>query len=230
VVVQATTTQKWLALFLQNDRLIADTLLISLPIITGDYLVRKLIVALAITAILPAVAMAAGDAGAGKAKAAMCAGCHGAEGTALAPQYPNLAGQNAQFLENSIKAYKAQERTGGNAAMMYGMVGALADQDIADVAAYYASLPRGKGMVAAGNADAGKGKAAMCAGCHGADGVALAPMYPNLAGQNATYLEGAIAAYKAQQRTGGNSAMMYGMVGGLSDADAADLAAYYAGL
>lgn len=191
---------------------------------------RKLIVALAITVLLPAVAMAAGDAGAGKAKSAMCAGCHGADGTSLAPMYPNLSGQNAQYLEDSIKAYRSQERTGGNAAMMYGMVGALSDQDISDLAAYFSSVPRGAGAAGAGDAAAGKGKAAMCAGCHGGDGVALAPMYPNLAGQNAAYLESAMAGYKSQQRAGGNAAMMYGMVGGLSAADMADLAAHFSGL
>jgi len=102
--------------------------------------VRKLIATLAVTALMPVAAMAAGDAAAGKAKSAICAGCHGANGIAMAPQYPNLAGQNAPYLESSIKAYRSQERAGGNAAMMYGMVGGLSDQDIADLAAYFAGL------------------------------------------------------------------------------------------
>lgn len=101
---------------------------------------RKLIAALAVTAIMPVAAMAAGDAAAGKAKSAVCAGCHGANGIAMAPQYPNLAGQNAEYLEMAIKAYRSQERAGGNAAMMYGMVGGLSDQDAADLAAYFAGL------------------------------------------------------------------------------------------
>ena len=101
---------------------------------------RKIIAALALTAIMPVAAMAAGDSAAGKAKSAVCAGCHGANGISMAPQYPNLAGQNAEYLEIAIKAYQTQERAGGNAAMMYGMVGGLSDQDIADLAAYFSSL------------------------------------------------------------------------------------------
>lgn len=101
---------------------------------------KKLLVVAAIAALMPLTAMAAGDAKAGKAKAAVCAGCHGANGKAMVPQYPHLAGQNPAYLELAIKAYKSQERKGGNAAVMYGMVANLSDQDIADLAAYFASL------------------------------------------------------------------------------------------
>ncbi|WP_016957001.1 c-type cytochrome [Catenovulum sp. SX2] len=97
-----------------------------------------------ILAVLPLVTVAfnvsAGDIEAGKAKAAMCAACHGAEGKAMIPTYPNLAGQNAPYLESSLRAYKSGERKGGQAAIMAGMAAALNDQDIANLAAYYASL------------------------------------------------------------------------------------------
>ena len=78
----------------------------------------------------------AGDAAAGKAKSAMCAGCHGANGVSAAPIYPNLAGQKEQYLAKSIKAYKSGAR---NDASMKAMVGALSDADIDNLAAYYAS-------------------------------------------------------------------------------------------
>jgi len=55
--------------------------------------------------------------------------------------YPKLAGQHAQYLELAIKAYKSGERGGGQTAMMKPMVANLGDQDIADLAAYYASQP-----------------------------------------------------------------------------------------
>jgi cytochrome c553 len=58
----------------------------------------------------------------------------------MIPTYPNLAGQKAAYLESSIKAYKTQERKGGQAALMYGMVAALSDDDIANLAAYFSSL------------------------------------------------------------------------------------------
>jgi len=84
--------------------------------------------------------------------------------------------------------------------------------------------------VQAGDAAAGKGKSAACAGCHGANGKAANPAFPNLAGQNAAYIEAAIKAYKAGQRSGGQAGMMAGMAAPLSDADIADLAAYFSSL
>lgn len=81
------------------------------------------------------------------------------------------------------------------------------------------------GTAHAADAAAGKAKSASCAGCHGADGNSMVPMYPKLAGQHATYLEKAIKDYKTGAR---NDATMKAMVGALSDADIANLAAYFA--
>lgn len=86
------------------------------------------------------VAQAAGDAAAGEGKAAVCAACHGTDGIALVPIYPNLKGQNAPYLESSLKAYRDGQRTGGNSAIMAPMASNLSDADIADLAAYYSSL------------------------------------------------------------------------------------------
>ena len=85
-------------------------------------------------------AYAAGDPALGKKKSVMCASCHGQAGKAVAPIYPNLAGQNAPYLVSSLKAYKAKQRSGGQAPIMYGMAAALSDQDIENLAAYYSSL------------------------------------------------------------------------------------------
>ncbi len=84
--------------------------------------------------------MAAGDPQAGKAKSAVCASCHGADGIALMPSYPNLAGQNEEYLVSALKAYRSKERQGGNSALMHAMAANLSDEDIANLAAYYASL------------------------------------------------------------------------------------------
>ena len=100
----------------------------------------KTVIVAVLAASLSAGVMAAGDAAAGKAKAAACAGCHGQNGKALVPNYPSLAGQNAAYIEGALKAYKTQERKGYQAAIMYGMAAALSDQDMANLAAYYASL------------------------------------------------------------------------------------------
>ncbi|GAA3583097.1 MULTISPECIES: c-type cytochrome [Marinobacter] len=85
----------------------------------------------------------AGDAAAGQAKAAVCAACHGQNGVAQIPMYPNLAGQNEAYLVSSLKAYRSKERNGGQAAVMQAQAAALSDEDIANLAAYFASLPAG---------------------------------------------------------------------------------------
>jgi len=90
--------------------------------------------------LLSGQALAAGDAAAGQAKAAVCAACHGADGIAVIPGYPNLKGQNEQYIVSSIKAYKNKERTGGLAAVMQAQAAMLSADDIANLAAYYASL------------------------------------------------------------------------------------------
>jgi len=99
---------------------------------------RTLLIA-GVIAVMPFAAQA-GDAAAGKAKAAACAGCHGANGKAIAPNYPNLAGQNAAYLESALKAYRDGQRSAGQAAIMKGMAAPLSDADISNLAAYFSSL------------------------------------------------------------------------------------------
>ncbi|MFP4138590.1 MAG: c-type cytochrome [Halomonas sp.] len=90
-------------------------------------------------AVLAMDAQAEGDAAAGEEKIGTCVACHGTDGKGLAPIYPNLNGQSATYLESSLKAYRDGQREGGNAAMMTPMAKGLSDEDIADIAAYYAS-------------------------------------------------------------------------------------------
>lgn len=99
----------------------------------------KQLLILAASVALSGQVMAA-DIEAGKKKAGMCAGCHGAKGVAAVKTYPNLAGQNAPYIELALKAYKKNQRKGGQAAMMSGMAATLSDADIANLAAYYSSL------------------------------------------------------------------------------------------
>ena len=81
--------------------------------------------------------------------------------------------------------------------------------------------------IAQGNADAGAAKAAVCAACHGPKGISSNPLWPNLAGQQQTYLENQIKAFRDGDRT---DVSMQPFVANLTDEDVADLAAYYAGL
>ncbi|EJN6827780.1 cytochrome C biogenesis protein CcsB [Vibrio cidicii] len=101
---------------------------------------KKVAIGLALGLGLISGSVMAGDIAAGQAKSAICAACHGADGIAVIPGYPNLKGQNEQYLVSSIKAYKNKERTGGLAVVMQAQASMLSDADIANVAAYYASL------------------------------------------------------------------------------------------
>ncbi|EIC2296856.1 cytochrome c [Vibrio cholerae] len=101
---------------------------------------NKMVIALALGGCVMSGAALAGDVAAGQAKAAVCAACHGMDGIAVIPGYPNLKGQNEQYLISSVKAYKNKERTGGLAAVMQAQAMMLSDEDIANLAAYYASL------------------------------------------------------------------------------------------
>jgi cytochrome c553 len=78
----------------------------------------------------------------GEERAKVCSGCHGGNGEANIPIYPNLAGQNAPYLELTLKAYRDQTRTGVNASAMYAMAANLSDDDIKNIAAYYSSLAK----------------------------------------------------------------------------------------
>lgn len=79
----------------------------------------------------------AADIEAGKAKAAVCAACHGVEGRALIPNYPHLAGQNAAYLVKQLKAFKDGSR---KEPLMVPFMAQLTDTDMENLAAYYASL------------------------------------------------------------------------------------------
>ena len=84
-----------------------------------------------------ASAAPAADAAAGKAKAAVCVACHGPEGVSSNPLWPNLAGQQDQYMIKQMKAFRDGQRTDP---VMAPMAAGLSDDDIANLAAYYAGL------------------------------------------------------------------------------------------
>ena len=84
------------------------------------------------------LAAQAGDAAAGKEKAVTCNACHGEDGVALQPTYPNLAGQYESYLVQALESYRSGSREN---AIMYGFAAQLSDDDIEDLAAWFSSLP-----------------------------------------------------------------------------------------
>ncbi|MEF2551211.1 c-type cytochrome [Aurantimonas sp. A2-1-M11] len=92
--------------------------------------------AAALMVLAPHTAMAA-DLAAGKAKAAVCATCHGLDGVATAPDAPNIAGDSAFYLAAQLKAYRSGAR---QHPQMSIIAQGLDDADIADLAAWYAAI------------------------------------------------------------------------------------------
>lgn len=101
---------------------------------------KRLVTIAALLLAVSGTALAAGDAKAGATKIEVCTACHGEHGKSVAPMYPNLAGQNALYLEHALKAYRDGQRKGGAADIMAPQALHLSDGDIADIAAYYSQL------------------------------------------------------------------------------------------
>ncbi len=175
--------------------------------------------------IVAAATKVAGDAAAGKQRAAACVSCHGVDGTSPNDTWPNLAGQSAAYLAKILAAYKSGDQKD---VAMTPLAQALSNADIQNLAAYYAGQSCKAPARASGGGDAAAGRALAknCAACHGETGVGGNPAWPKLAAQKPGYLVNALKAFKAGLR---KDPMMAGVSRGLSDADIANLAAFYAG-
>jgi cytochrome c553 len=138
-----------------------------------------------------------GDPVHGKAISYTCLGCHGVQGYKNAyPNYsvPELRGQHPEYLVAALKEYKSGERSHFT---MHSQAEELSEQDMSDIAAYFAGAPLPAGHKAAAQVPE---VASLCVSCHGADGVGITPLYPTLAGQHADYLARALDEYQKGAR------------------------------
>ena len=169
---------------------------------------------------------AAGDAERGSVLADTCLGCHGIKGYRNAyPNYrvPKLGGQHEDYLVIALQGYQNDMREHPT---MIAQSDTLTDQEIRDLAAYFASQggPMTGEMVTDGNAAAGKEKIAVCTACHGEAGISHAPNWPNLAGQHKDYLVHTIKQYRD---CGRKDPVMSGQADNLTDQDIKYIAAFY---
>ena len=182
-------------------------------------------------------AMAAGNPTAGKAKSQTCAACHGADGNSMSPDFPKIAGQHEEYLYKQLKQYKAGDRQN---AIMAGQVAGLSDQDMQDLAAYFASqtmsqgtadetqVELGKAMFRGGNVSSG---VAACMACHGPNGAGNPQAkFPALSGQHAKYTAAQLYAFRAGERANDAGAMMRNVAAKMTDAEIEAVAEYIAGL
>jgi len=166
-----------------------------------------------------------------------CAACHGWKGRSIAPKFPVLAGQRANYLLSQLRAFKAQTRGDPDAlGYMWGMAAPLDASTMAALADYYsrqtalagvredpALLARGAQIYQQGDSAEG---IPPCAACHGM-GAAGTDMYPRLAGQHIEYLMKQLRSFQTNLR---DVAIMHGVAQGLNEHDMRAVAAYLQGL
>lgn len=187
---------------------------------------------------------ATGDAEAGKEKSQVCAACHGPTGSSPSDMYPKLNGQHASYLAKQLHDYKLAAETGGEQgranAIMQGQVASLSEQDIADLAAYFASQDPMQGSAPEDvvnayqklylGGDEERGVTA-CVACHGprGDGMALA-VFPDISGQYPAYLKTQLEMFRSGERANDMNGMMRDVAAKLTDEDIELLSQYMSGL
>ena len=191
-------------------------------------------------------ANAGGDPEAGKQKSAPCAACHGVDGNSVNPAWPKLAGQGEKYLVDQLQLFKEKIRIN---TLMNPQATALSEQDILDLAAFYASQTPSKGsadpekefqgeriyvigerIYRGGNPETG---VPACMSCHAPNGVGnSAAKFPRLAGQHAVYTAAQIRAYRsgARYQTDDNLNMMKDIASYMTEQEIEAVAEYIAGL
>src|SRR5215471_1110643 len=170
----------------------------------------------------------AADLAAGKAKAEICAGCHGENGISTTENIPSLAGQQDQFIQWQLVYFRAGSRKNEP---MQPIVAQLNNDDIRNLGAYFASLtppkstPDNDADLSKKGAQAAVGR--RCASCH-ADNFAGTKAVARLAAQREEYLLKALKDFKAGARVGGGQAVMADVASPLSEEEIEALAHYLA--
>jgi cytochrome c553 len=170
--------------------------------------------------------LAEGDVTAGKELGYTCLGCHGIEGYRNAyPSYrvPKLGGQKAGYLEIALKGYRDGTRQHPT---MVAQATSLTDQEIADVAAYLASIGN-ETVAGGGTSGAAFDKAAACVACHGQSGISVNAAWPTLAGQYQDYLLNSLSQYRDGTR---KDPVMGAQAALIAEEDVAKLALYFSRL
>ncbi|MFM2434895.1 MAG: hypothetical protein RL063_875 [Pseudomonadota bacterium] len=165
----------------------------------------------------------------------VCSACHGTDGNSVITANPKLAGQHPEYLVKQLTEFKAGKRAN---AVMSGMAAMLSDEDMKNLAAYFASqkLALGqtktngqgslgekiyRGGIAANNLPA-------CASCHGATGAGLPKQFPRLGGQHADYTLAQLRTFRTGERA--NAPMMMTISTKMTDAEMSAVADYIQGL
>lgn len=176
---------------------------------------------------------------AGEQKSAVCAACHSADGNSSLAENPVLAGQHEKYLLKQLQNFKSPD-SGRQNAIMTGMVAALTEEDMRNIAAFYASqTPKEtaskEAFVALGEAIWRGGipekQVPACTGCHGPSGQGNGPAsFPKLAGQHSEYTITQLKLFRSGQRANDPNAMMRDVTNRMTDEEMEAVAEYLVGL
>ncbi len=165
----------------------------------------------------------------------VCAACHAPDGNSVITLNPKLAGQHPEYLQKQLTEFKSGKRAN---AVMSGMAAGLSDEEIKDLATYFADKKLGLGQAKTnGAASIGEkiyraGNAASsvpaCAACHGPAGAGLPKQFPRLSGQHADYTLAQLKTFRTGERA--NAPMMMAIATKMTDAEMAAVADYIQGL
>lgn len=165
----------------------------------------------------------------------VCAACHTVDGSRGSPANPILAGQHPEYIVKQLTEFKADKRQNP---IMKGFASALSEEDMKNVAAFYASkqakpgFAKDKNLVTLGERIYRGGipaaQVAACAGCHSPTGAGIPAHYPRIGGQHSDYVETQMQAFRSRART--NSPEMTAMAERMSDREIKAVADYIAGL
>ena len=203
---------------------------------TAALLLSSLLLAATAQANEPAAAVAKPDLAKGGAiSSQVCAACHTADGSRGSPANPILQGQHAEYLAKQLTEFKSGKRKNP---VMSGMAAPLSEEDVRNVAAFYASktakpgFAKNKDTIALGEKIYRGGIAERsvpaCAACHGPTGAGIPAQYPRIGGQHGDYIEAQMTAFRGGARA--NGPMMVAIAAKMNDKEIKAVADYVAGL
>ncbi|RDL43386.1 cytochrome c4 [Marinomonas piezotolerans] len=198
---------------------------------------KKVLIGLLIAVGATSVAIAQGNPEAGKPLSAVCGACHGADGNSVAPTWPKLAGQSEQYLLKQMLDIKSGQR---NVAQMTGLLTNLSEQNLSDIAAYFANqttaigqanptlVEAGKALYRSGNPNTG---VPACMACHGPAGQGLnSAAFPKLSGQHADYTAAQLKLFQSGERNNDASSIMQNIAFKMNDREIEAVSSYIQGL
>lgn len=170
-------------------------------------------------------------------KVTLCAACHGPQGISTTIQWPNLAGQHPKYLSKQLKDMQTGQRS---VPTMQGIVASLQEQDIKELADYYAKIPAAQGSTPQKYLKRGEQlyrggdfnkRISACIACHGPKGTGNAQAgFPLIAGQHAAYTMQQLFAFKNGSRSNDLNHIMHDISKKMNKEDMEAVAHYIEGL